>query len=193
MDAVAHLAGLSNDALGSCRAASFDINHRATVRLATLCKEAGIERFIYSSSCSVYGKSSADIVDEESPFDPQTDYAVCKMLDERELADMADDSFSPTFLRNATAYGASPRMRFDLVVNDLSALAWTTGRIAMVSDGTPWRPIVHILDICAAFRAAWWRRATPCTGRCSTSAAPTRTTKSARSPPASARCFRTAR
>lgn len=155
IDAVLHLAGLSNDALGQLsRRVTFDINHRATVRLATLCKEAGIERFIYSSSCSVYGKSSADIVDEESPFDPQTDYAVCKMLDERELADMADDRFSPTFLRNATAYGASPRMRFDLVVNDLSALAWTTRRIAMVSDGTPWRPIVHILDICAAFRAA---------------------------------------
>jgi nucleoside-diphosphate-sugar epimerase len=155
IDAVLHLAGLSNDALGQLsRRVTFDINHRATVRLATLCKEAGIERFIYSSSCSVYGKSSADIVDEESPYDPQTDYAVCKMLDERELADMADDRFSPTFLRNATAYGASPRMRFDLVVNDLSASAWTTGRIAMVSDGTPWRPIVHILDICGAFRAA---------------------------------------
>ena len=155
VDAVAHLAGLSNDALGQLsRRVTFDINHRATVRLATLCKQAGIERFVYSSSCSVYGKSSADIVDEESPFDPQTDYAVCKMLDERELSDLADDRFSPTFLRNATAYGASPRMRFDLVVNDLSALAWTSKRIAMVSDGTPWRPIVHVLDICAAFRAS---------------------------------------
>jgi nucleoside-diphosphate-sugar epimerase len=155
VDAVAHLAGLSNDALGELsRRVTFDINHRATVRLATLCKQAGIERFVYSSSCSVYGKSSADIVDEESPFDPQTDYAVCKMLDERELADLAGDRFSPTFLRNATAYGASPRMRFDLVVNNLSALAWTSKKIAMVSDGTPWRPIVHVLDICAAFRAA---------------------------------------
>ena len=155
VDAVAHLAGLSNDALGELsRRVTFDINHRATVRLATLCKQARIERFVYSSSCSVYGKSSADIVDEESPFDPQTDYAVCKMLDERELADLADDRFSPTFLRNATAYGASPRMRFDLVVNNLSALAWTSRKIAMVSDGTPWRPIVHVLDICGAFRAA---------------------------------------
>jgi len=155
VDAVAHLAGLSNDALGELsRRVTFDINHRATVRLATLCKDAGIERFIYSSSCSVYGKSSAAIVTEESPFDPQTDYAVCKMLDERELTDLADDRFSPTFLRNATAYGASPRMRFDLVVNNLSALAWTSKKIAMVSDGTPWRPIVHVLDICAAFRAA---------------------------------------
>jgi len=155
IDAVMHLAGLSNDALGELsRRVTFDINHRATVRLAKLCKEAGVDRFIYSSSCSVYGKSSADIVTEESPFDPQTDYAVCKMLDERELSDLADDSFSPTFLRNATAYGASPRMRFDLVVNNLSALAWTTRRIAMVSDGTPWRPIVHILDISRAFLAA---------------------------------------
>ena len=155
IDAVMHLAGLSNDALGELsRRVTFDINHRATVRLAKLCKEAGVERFIYSSSCSVYGKSSADIVTEESPFDPQTDYAVCKMLDERELSDLADDRFSPTFLRNATAYGASPRMRFDLVVNNLSALAWTTKRIAMVSDGTPWRPIVHILDISRAFLAA---------------------------------------
>jgi nucleoside-diphosphate-sugar epimerase len=155
IDAVMHLAGLSNDALGELsRRVTFDINHRATVRLATLCKDAGVERFIYSSSCSVYGKSSADIVTEETPFDPQTDYAVCKMLDERELSDLADESFSPTFLRNATAYGASPRMRFDLVVNNLSALAWTTRRIAMVSDGTPWRPIVHILDISRAFLAA---------------------------------------
>lgn len=155
IDAVIHLAGLSNDALGELsRRVTFDINHRATMRLAALCKATGISRFVYASSCSIYGKSSADIVDESSPFDPQTDYAVCKMLDERELSDLADDTFSPTFLRNATAYGASPRMRFDLVVNNLSALAWTTKRIAMVSDGTPWRPIVHVLDICRAFRAA---------------------------------------
>jgi nucleoside-diphosphate-sugar epimerase len=155
IDAVIHLAGLSNDALGEIsRRVTFDINHRATMRLAALCKQAGISRFVYASSCSIYGKSNADIVDEESPFDPQTDYAVCKMLDERELSDLADDRFSPTFLRNATAYGASPRMRFDLVVNNLAALAWTTNRIAMVSDGTPWRPIVHVLDICRAFGAA---------------------------------------
>lgn len=155
IDAVMHLAGLSNDALGELsRRVTYDINHRATVRLATLCRAAGIGRFIYSSSCSVYGKSSEAIVTETSPFDPQTDYAVCKMLDERELSDLAGDDFSPTFLRNATAYGASPRMRFDLVVNNLSALAWTRKQIAMVSDGTPWRPIVHVLDICAAFRAA---------------------------------------
>jgi nucleoside-diphosphate-sugar epimerase len=155
IDAVIHLAGLSNDALGELsRRVTFDINHRATMRLAALCKAAGISRFVYASSCSIYGRSSADIVDESSPFDPQTDYAVCKMLDERELSDLADDTFTPVFLRNATAYGASPRMRFDLVVNNLAALAWTTNRIAMVSDGTPWRPIVHVLDICHAFRAA---------------------------------------
>ena len=112
IDAVVHLAGLSNDALGELsRRVTFDINHRATMRLAALCKTAGISRFVYASSCSIYGKSSADIVDEQSPFDPQTDYAVCKMLDERELSDLADDTFSPTFLRNATAFGASPRMR----------------------------------------------------------------------------------
>jgi nucleoside-diphosphate-sugar epimerase len=155
IDAVMHLAGLSNDALGELsRRVTFDINHRATVRLAKLCKDAGVERFIYSSSCSVYGKSSADIVDEESPFDPQTDYAVCKMLDERELSDLADDRFSPTFLRNATAYGASPRMRFDIVLNNLVAWAVTTGHIHLKSDGTPWRPIVHIEDISRAFIAA---------------------------------------
>lgn len=154
-DAVMHLAGLSNDALGQVsRAVTYDINHRATVRLAELAKAAGVTRFVYASSCSVYGKSHADIVNETSPLDPQTEYARCKMLDERELTALADDRFSPTFLRNATAYGASPRMRFDLVVNNLAGLAWTTRRIALVSDGTPWRPIVHLLDICAAFGAA---------------------------------------
>jgi nucleoside-diphosphate-sugar epimerase len=154
-DAVVHLAGLSNDALGQLyRPVTYDVNHRGSIRLATLAKEAGIQRFVYSSSCSVYGKSAESIVTETSQVDPQTDYAVCKMLDEWELADLADDRFSPTFLRNATAYGASPRMRFDLVVNDLAGLAWTSRKIALLSDGTPWRPIVHVLDICGAFLAA---------------------------------------
>jgi nucleoside-diphosphate-sugar epimerase len=154
-DAVLHLAGLSNDALGEVsRAVTYDINHRATVRLATLAKAAGVTRFVYASSCSVYGRSDANIVDETSPLDPQTEYARCKMLDERALGALADDGFSPTYLRSATAYGASPRMRFDLVVNNLAGLAWTARRIALVSDGTPWRPIVHLLDICGAFRAA---------------------------------------
>ena len=154
-DVVMHLAGLSNDALGQVSSSvTYDINHCATIRLATLAKQAGVTRFLYASSCSVYGRSDADIVTEESPLDPQTEYARCKMLDERALSDLADDRFSPTFLRNATAYGASPRMRFDLVVNNLAGHAWTARRIALVSDGTPWRPIVHLLDICGAFRAA---------------------------------------
>lgn len=154
-DAVIHLAGLSNDAMGQVsRAVTYEINHRATVRLATLAKAAGVGRFLYASSCSVYGRSHADIVTETSPLDPQTEYARCKMLDEQALSALADARFSPTFLRNATAYGASPRMRFDLVVNNLAGLAWTTRRIALVSDGTPWRPIVHLLDICGAFSAA---------------------------------------
>lgn len=153
-EAVLHLAGLSNDALGQLsQSVTYAINHDASVRLAEMAKQAGVSRFVYASSCSVYGKSDADIVDETSPVDPQTDYARCKVLDERAFTALAGDRFSPTFLRNATAYGASPRMRFDLVVNNLSGLAWTTKRIALLSDGTPWRPIVHVLDICAAFQA----------------------------------------
>jgi nucleoside-diphosphate-sugar epimerase len=152
--AVLHLAGLSNDALGQIsRRVTYDVNHYGAIRLARLAKEAGIERFVYSSSCSVYGRSNELVVTEQSRVDPQTDYAVSKMLDEREIGEMADDRFSPTFLRNATAYGASPRMRFDLVVNDLAGQAWTERRIPLKSDGTPWRPIVHVLDICAAFLA----------------------------------------
>jgi len=154
-DAVVHLAGLSNDALGAISSAvTYAVNYTASTRLAELAREAGVSRFVYSSSCSVYGRSDAEIVSEDSPVNPQTDYARCKVLDEIDMAKLACDSFSPTFLRNATAYGASPRMRFDLVVNNLSGCAYTTGRIAMVSDGTPWRPIVHVLDICEAFRAA---------------------------------------
>lgn len=154
IDAIIHLAGLSNDALGQLsQGVTYAINHDASVRLAEIAKRAGVSRFVYASSCSVYGKSDADIVDESSPVDPQTDYARCKVLDERAFAAMADDRFTPTFLRNATAYGAAPRMRFDLVVNNLSGLAWTARRIALLSDGTPWRPIVHVLDICGAFKA----------------------------------------
>jgi nucleoside-diphosphate-sugar epimerase len=153
-DAVIHLAGLSNDALGEIDSkVTHAINHRASVHLATLAREAGVPRFVYASSCSVYGRSAEAWVTESSPVDPQTDYALCKVLDERKIAELAGDGFSPTFLRNATAYGASPRMRFDLVVNNLAGLAWTTGRIAMTSDGSPWRPIVHVGDICRAFLA----------------------------------------
>jgi nucleoside-diphosphate-sugar epimerase len=120
------------------------------LHLAGLARKAGVKRFVYMSSCSVYGVSDADLVDEESPVSPQTIYAECKTLVERDLKKLADDKFSPTFMRNATAYGASPRMRFDIVLNNLSGLAWTTHEIRMTSDGTPWRPLIHGLDICQA-------------------------------------------
>jgi len=150
-DAVVHLAELSNDPLGQHNPrVTYDINHCGTVALAEICKRVGIERFVYTSSCSVYGAGSDDFRVEESATNPQTAYAHCKVLVERDLSKMADDGFSPTFLRNATAYGPSPRMRFDLVLNNLAALAWTTREIRMTSDGTPWRPLVHLLDICEA-------------------------------------------
>jgi nucleoside-diphosphate-sugar epimerase len=129
---------------------TYAINHHGSVALAETCKRMGIERFVYSSSCSVYGAGSDDYRVEESATDPQTAYAHCKVLVERDVSRLADDDFSPTFLRNATAYGPSPRMRFDLVLNNLAALAWTTREIRMTSDGTPWRPLVHLLDICEA-------------------------------------------
>jgi nucleoside-diphosphate-sugar epimerase len=130
---------------------TYDVNHAGSVRLATLAKQAGVSRFVHMSSCSVYGVAEGT-VDETSPTDPQTAYADCKRLVERDVAALADDAFSPTFLRNATAFGASPRMRFDIVLNNLSGLAWTTGEIAMTSDGSPWRPLVHALDIGKAIR-----------------------------------------
>ena len=152
VDAVVHMAELSNDPLGANDpAVTYRINHEASVRLAALARDAGVERFVYMSSCSVYGVASGE-VDETSPVDPQTAYAECKTLVERDLLAMAGDDFSPTFLRNATAFGASPRMRFDIVLNNLAGLAWTTKRIAMTSDGTPWRPLVHGLDIAQAIR-----------------------------------------
>ncbi len=155
IQAVIHLAELSNDPLGeNSPDVTFDINHRGSVRLAQLCKKAGVERFIYTSSCSVYGVSDADFVDEKSPVDPQTAYANCKVLVEQDVSALASDKFSPVFLRNATAYGASPRMRFDIVLNNLAGLAWTTKKIEMTSDGQPWRPLVHVLDICEAVLAA---------------------------------------
>ncbi|MEM7542943.1 MAG: SDR family oxidoreductase [Pseudomonadota bacterium] len=155
IDAVVHLAELSNDPLGeNSPAVTFDINHRGSVKLAEMAKAAGIERFVYTSSCSVYGVSGKDIVDETSPVDPQTAYAKCKCLVENDLTALADDSFSPVFLRNATAFGASPRMRFDIVLNNLAGLAWVNREIAMTSDGSPWRPLVHIDDISSAVIAA---------------------------------------
>lgn len=154
VDAIVHLAELSNDPLGeNSPEVTHQINHKGSVRLAELAKTARIERFVYTSSCSVYGVSDAGIVDESSPVDPQTAYARCKVLVEQDVGGLAGDDFSPTFLRNATAYGASPRMRFDIVLNNLAGLAWTTKKIAMTSDGTPWRPLVHALDICAAIAA----------------------------------------
>jgi nucleoside-diphosphate-sugar epimerase len=154
-DAVVHLAELSNDPLGQNRPEiTFDINHKGSVRIAQAARQAGVKRLIYASSCSVYGVGSADLVDETSPVNPQTAYAQCKTLVERDLKSMADRDFSVVFLRNATAYGPSPRMRFDIVLNDLCALAWTKKKIAMTSDGSPWRPIVHIEDICEAICCA---------------------------------------
>jgi nucleoside-diphosphate-sugar epimerase len=154
-EAVVHLAELSNDPLGQHNPElTYAINYRGSVALARKCKNVGISRFVYSSSCSVYGAGLGDFKSEESETNPQTAYARCKVLVERDLSVMADDCFSPTFLRNATAYGPSPRMRFDLVLNNLAGLAWTTQRITMTSDGTPWRPLVHVRDIAHAVACA---------------------------------------
>ncbi len=151
VEAIVHMAELSNDPTGQLAPnITYDINHKGSVRLATLAKEAGVRRFIYMSSCSVYGVATKGDVTEESPVNPQTAYAECKTLVERDVMAMTDDSFSPTFMRNATAFGASPRMRFDIVLNNLAGLAWTIKEIKMTSDGTPWRPLVHALDICKA-------------------------------------------
>lgn len=150
-DAVVHLAELSNDPLGKLNPKiTYKINHKGSVRLAKLCKKAGIKRFIYTSSCSVYGVGNSEYKTEESELNPQTAYAECKTKVEEDVSKLADKDFSPTFLRNATAYGASPRMRFDIVLNNLSGLAWTTGVIEMISDGMPWRPLVHVRDISKA-------------------------------------------
>jgi nucleoside-diphosphate-sugar epimerase len=154
-DAVVHLAELSNDPLGQHDPeVTYAINHLGTVALANKCKSVGISRFIYTSSCSVYGAGSGEFKTEESETNPQTAYAKCKILVERDLSAMATDHFSPTFLRNATAYGASPRMRFDLVLNNLCGYAWTTKEIKMTSDGSPWRPLVHVRDIAHAIACA---------------------------------------
>jgi nucleoside-diphosphate-sugar epimerase len=154
-DAVVHLAELSNDPLGQNNPENtFKINHAGSVDLATKAKKVGIGRFVYTSSCSVYGVGKGDILAENSELNPQTAYAKCKVLVEQDVGGLAEDAFSPVFLRNATAYGASPRMRFDIVLNNLAGLAKTIKKIAMVSDGTPWRPLVHVLDICKAIYCA---------------------------------------
>ena len=153
-DAVVHLAELSNDPLGeNSPDVTFAINHKGSVNLATLAKEAGIRRFVYTSSCSVYGAGEGTL-DETSSTNPQTAYAKCKVLVENDLTAMARDGFCPVMLRNATAFGASPRMRFDIVLNNLAGFAWTTKKIVMTSDGTPWRPLVHVEDICKAIQCA---------------------------------------
>src|SRR5262245_23488354 len=154
-DAVIHLAALSNDPLGDLAPdLTYAINHAASVRLARLAKRAGAARFLFSSSCSTYGAAGSGLLDESATFNPVTPYGHSKVLVERDVAALADPTFSPTFLRNTTAYGVSPRMRFDLVLNNLVAWATTTGRVYIKSDGTPWRPIVHIEDISRAFIAA---------------------------------------
>ncbi len=149
-DAVIHLAELSNDPVGENDPnLTFEINHKGTKKLAALAKEANVEKFIYFSSCSVYGASDR-VADENSAVNPLTAYAKSKVLNENYLLEIANDSFSPIIFRNATVFGASPRLRLDLVVNNLSGLAYTTGEIKMDSDGTPWRPFVHVLDVCQA-------------------------------------------
>lgn len=154
-DVVFHLAALSNDPLGNLNPAlTYEINHLGSLHLARMAKAAGVPRFVFSSSCSTYGAGGDSAKTEESDFNPVTPYGESKVLVERDVRTLADDTFSPVFLRNATVYGLSPRLRFDLVLNNLMAHAVATGRILIKSDGTPWRPIVHVEDVIAAFMAA---------------------------------------
>ncbi len=153
-DAVIHLAALSNDLLGSLGPdCTYDINHQASVRLARLAKEVGVARYVYASSCSLYGVAGDELLKEDAAFNPITPYGISKVRVEEDVSKMADSSFSPTFMRNATAYGFSPRLRGDVVVNNLVGFAYTTGEVLIQSDGTPWRPLVHVEDISRAFLA----------------------------------------
>jgi nucleoside-diphosphate-sugar epimerase len=155
IDAVIHLAALSNDPLGDLDPKlTYEINHHASIRLALLAKQAGVKRFVFSSSCSNYGAAGGDaLLDEEAELQPVTSYGISKVLVERDVSKLSNDDFSPTYLRNATAYGVSPRMRFDIVLNNLTAWAFTSGEVLLKSDGSPWRPLVHIEDIARAFLA----------------------------------------
>jgi nucleoside-diphosphate-sugar epimerase len=151
-DAVVCLAALSNDPLGNLdKEATYSVNLRGTLNVAQAAKDAGVERFLFASSCSLYGAAGSEAVGEDAEMFPVTAYGETKALAEQELAKLADDNFSPTYLRNATAYGASKRLRLDIVVNNLTAIALTTGQVRLESDGTPWRPLVHIEDISRAF------------------------------------------
>jgi nucleoside-diphosphate-sugar epimerase len=153
-ESVIHLAGLSNDPVGDLSPqCTYAINHLASVRLARLAKQAGVTRFLFSSSCSLYGSAGEDFVNETAGFNPVTPYGESKILVEQDVSQMADDDFSPTFLRNATAYGVSPRLRADLAVNNLTGFAFLQGEVLLSSDGTPWRPLVHIQDISRVFLA----------------------------------------
>lgn len=154
-DAVLHLAALCNDPIGDLNPEwTYDINHRGSVALARLAREAGVPRFLFASSCSMYGAASSDeILTEDAPLRPLTPYAISKVRAEEDIEKLADGDFSPVFLRNATAYGFSPRLRADIVLNNLVCWALTTGRVRIMSDGTPWRPIVHIEDITRGFEA----------------------------------------
>ncbi len=153
-DAIIHLAALSNDPLGNINPdLTYEINYKASVRLAKLAKKAGVKRFLFSSSCSLYGSAGDQWMTEEASFNPVTPYGQSKVMTEQEVAPLADEKFSPVYLRNTTAYGVSPRLRFDVVLNNLVAWAHTTQQVYLKSDGTPWRPLVHIEDIAAAFIA----------------------------------------
>jgi len=150
---VIHLAALSNDPIGNLNEGwTTDINHNSTVRLAELARDAGLRRFLFSSSCIMYGMSDGGEVDETSPLDPKTEYARSKVKSEVALRELARDGFSPTYIRNGTIYGVSPRMRFDTVLNDLTAAAVTSSLVQVFSDGKPWRPVIHVEDVARAFQ-----------------------------------------